>query len=271
MSKSYNRQVEYYYDKDAPDFDKRYWQNHVLQRIRQDFREQVKLYPFTSMLEVGSGTGIDLLHFARTHPEAEIAGIDISSGMHKLAMDRIKKAGITNVKVYKASLEEAEELFGGSRFDMIYVFFGALNTVEDLQKAADTLYHLTLPGGILVLAFVNKYYLAGMVLELIKLRFRSAFSRLKPQWGGYSPGRHLPSRCYSPAKIRRSFNSFRLKSRKGYSIIHPAWYYNRLNNKLRKISRWLWRTDMILQRTPLWSIGEYTLFVFQKPDDIRKH
>ena len=38
----YYKMVGEYYDTDALDFDKRYWQNPILQRIRQDIRENLK-------------------------------------------------------------------------------------------------------------------------------------------------------------------------------------------------------------------------------------
>ena len=42
---SYYEEVGNYYDKDAVDFEQRYWKNPVLQRIRQSFREEVKQIP----------------------------------------------------------------------------------------------------------------------------------------------------------------------------------------------------------------------------------
>jgi hypothetical protein len=56
----YYNEIGTYYDTDASDFDSRYWENPVLQQIRQSFREEVKRYPAHSMLEVGCGTGLDL-------------------------------------------------------------------------------------------------------------------------------------------------------------------------------------------------------------------
>ena len=38
MSEQYYEEVGAYYDKDAVDFERRYWQNDALQRIRQSFR-----------------------------------------------------------------------------------------------------------------------------------------------------------------------------------------------------------------------------------------
>jgi len=267
MKKTFYQQVESYYDGDAADFDARYWQNSVLQRIRQDFREEVKRYPFTKMLEIGYGTGLDLIHFGKTHPEVQVAGIDISGGMQEIADQRINAEGLPNVIAAKGSVEDLDNLFPEREFDMIFVFFGALNTVEDLKAAANMLFSKTAPGGRLLLTFVNKHYVAGMLIELLKLRFRAAFSRLQPEWGGYSPSKYLPSRCYSPVEIKRFFKDFRLVKQKGYSIVHPAWYYHGLNRLLKKASPLLWKLDACLNTTFLWRFGEYTLFVFQKPEN----
>ena len=69
MKKGLYPEVGTYYDEDAADFDSRYWKNPVLQQIRQSFREEVKRYPFKTLLEVGCGTGIDLVHFGLTYPK----------------------------------------------------------------------------------------------------------------------------------------------------------------------------------------------------------
>ncbi len=268
MKETYYRQIEKYYDNDAGDFDNRYWQNPVLQRIRQDFREEVKRLSFSNMLEIGYGTGLDLVHFGKTHPGLQVAGIDISGRMQRTASEKIRRCGLDNVIAEKGKVEDLEAIFPNRQFDMIYVFFGALNTVEDLEKTAGILYKSAAPGGFMVLSFVNKHYIGGMLIELLKLRFRAAFSRLSPQWSGYSPSRNLPSRCYSPRQVIKAFNCFSLIKRKGYSIVHPAWSYHRINRLLRRCHRFLWKTDMMLQKTPFWKYGEYTLYIFKKPDDV---
>ncbi len=261
-------QVERYYDGDATGFDSRYWKNPVLQRMRQDFREEAKRYPFTRMLEIGYGSGLDLVHFGKTHPGVQVSGIDISGGMQALASEKIRFSGLANVRAKKGSVEDLSRLYPGQYFDMVVVFFGALNTVEDLRKAADHIFHVTRPGGMLVLSFVNRHYVAGILIELLKFRFRAAFSRYRKSWGGYSPSQNLPSRCYGPRYIKQAFSAFHLHKKKGYSIVHPAWYYHRINQILQRFSRCLWKADVLLNKTVCWSWGEYTLFVFQKPDNI---
>ncbi|MDP2889763.1 MAG: class I SAM-dependent methyltransferase [Bacteroidota bacterium] len=264
MSSKYYDKVGNYYDEDAGDFDSRYWSNPVLQQIRQIFREEVKRFDGTDMLEIGCGTGMDLVHFATIFPERNVSGIDISGEMVRLCNERKAKSGCANIEVRQGSVEDVEVIFPNRQFDVIYVFFGALNTVENLPKAAQTLKKLLRPDGTMVLTFVNKWYLGGMFLELVRFHFSKAFGRIKPVWSGYSPSKFLPSHCYSPRQIKCAFSGSSLKTQKGFSIVHPAWYYTGINRRLGKLRKYLWRTDLLLNKTFLWRFGEYTLFVFKK-------
>lgn len=260
----YYYRVSHYYDEDATDFDLRYWSNPVLPQIRQEFRQAVMRYPARDMLEIGCGTGLDLIHFSTIYPERNLYGIDISAQMVRLSELRRQNNERTNIKVAQGSVEDIGSLFPGQQFDLIYVFFGALNTVEDLSQAAMTIKDLLREGGVLVASFINKWYLAGMVIELLNLRFSRAFERIKPIWGGYYPSRFLPSHCYSPSEIQKAFEGFTMESRKGFSIVHPGWYYTNLNLRLGKMRKYLWKTDLVLNKTFLWRFGEYTLFTFKK-------
>jgi len=101
-------------------------------------------------------------------------------------------------------------------------------------------------------------------VQALKMNFKTALARLREDWGGYSPHRHLPSRCYSPKQIRKTFSDFSLLEKKGYSILFPAWYnFNKFRDQKEKTEK-LWKKDQQLQKTQLWSKGEYTLFVFRK-------
>jgi ubiquinone/menaquinone biosynthesis C-methylase UbiE len=264
MSSKYYKEVGNYYDEDANDFDMRYWSNPVLQQIRQSFREEVKRFDSPAMLEIGCGTGLDLVHFSNIFSERQIFGVDISSEMVRISASRIEKNKSTNIEVRQGSVENIEELFPGQQFDMIYVFFGALNTVENLSESAQILKKLLRNDGKMVLTFVNKWYLTGMFIDLIRFRFANAFGRIKPVWSGYSPSKFLPSHCYSPKQIRRAFNGFSIVKSRGFSIFHPAWYYTGINYKLGKLRKYLWRFDLLLDKTFLWRFGEYSLYVFKK-------
>ena len=93
MISDYNKTVGDYYDIDSKDFDRRYWSNLILQKIRQDFRENTKNLKFNNALEIGCGTGIDLLHFSKIFPERNFSGIDISSKMVEISQLKINRKG----------------------------------------------------------------------------------------------------------------------------------------------------------------------------------
>lgn len=264
----YYKSIENYYDSDAGDFDKRYWNNQVLQELRQAFREKVYRFEFDTILEVGYGTGLDMAHFAMTFPESQVFGVDISGEMQEITSGRFTSIGLTNARAEQGSVEDIESRFPGIRYDLIYVFFGALNTVEDLEKAAGILRNLLNPNGVMVLSFVNKWYLAGMFIESLKGRFRAAFARLRKVWGGYSPTIFLPSRCYSPRQVYRAFRGMKPVHRHGFSIIHPAWYYHGLNRMPLRLRHFLWKFDLLLNKSFLWRFGEYSLYVFKATEDI---
>ena len=264
MSEYYER-VAAYYDEDAGEWNDRYWTNPIAQRIRQAFREEVKRLPFSNALEVGCGTGLDLVHFGAIYPERSLLGIDVSPEMVRLAQARIQRSGRSNALAAVGSVERAPDLRGAGAFDLCYVFFGALNTVEDLDRSADRLYDATAPGGYVVLTFVNRWYLADIAVGLVRGRWKRAFSRLGAVWGGYSPDRTIPSRCVSPRDVRRAFGrGGRMSRRRGFSIVYPAWYRSSWLPRLGRTSHWLWELDRWLNRTPAWSTGEYTLYVFRK-------
>ncbi|WP_421753914.1 class I SAM-dependent methyltransferase [Croceimicrobium sp.] len=266
---SYYDDVGNYYDKDARDFENRYWKNRALQRIRQAFREEVKRYPFKKGLEVGIGPGFDLIHFARIFKESQFFGIDIAQEMVNLTADKIPSLPHQNTKVAQGSVEDLKRLFPDEKYDMIYVFFGALNTVEDLPLAFKELEKLMAPGGRMVLTFVNKWYLAGMLIELLKLKPRWAFARLRKVWGGYSPTQFLASKCYSSRQIKAMAKQANLHclKREGFSIAYPAWYYHGLHQKLpAAILQKLWKLDRNLSKGPLGEFGEYALYEFRKAD-----
>jgi SAM-dependent methyltransferase len=258
--------VSEYYDKDVDfGFEKRAESNPLLDRIRSDFRKITTKYPFAKVLEIGCGPGFDVAWFASEFPQAEVAGIDISKKMVALAQQRLKAQKLGNAKAITMDERGLLENFNPGEFDLVYVYFGALNTVANLGKSATDIFTLLKPGGHAVLTFVNKWYLREMLVQALKLNFKVAFSRLKKEWGGYSPNRHLPSSCYSPSQILDAFKEFNLVEKKGYSIFYPAWYNpHKLKGKKDKGDK-LWEKDQSVQNSFLWSKGEYTLFVFRKP------
>jgi len=263
---SYYDKVGTYYDKDAVDFEQRYHQNPALQRIRQSFRQHTKSYAQSIVLEVGFGPGFDLVHFAEQYPERKFYGLDISAEMVRLTQEKIDRLGLQNAWVAQGSVEDIPDRFPGVSFDMIYVFFGALNTVNDLEGAFADLRSVLGAGGRMVLTFVNKYYLAGTAIELLKLKPKFAFARWKKVWGGYSPTNFLASRCYRPGVIKK-LAKMECEYFRGYSILYPAWYYHKFHRHLpKRLLQTLWDVDAQIATTSLGKFGEYMLYTFLKDD-----
>jgi ubiquinone/menaquinone biosynthesis C-methylase UbiE len=267
-SNEYYQKVADYYNCDACNYDDRYWANAVIQRIRQSFREAVKARSFGQALEVGCGTGLDIAHFGSIYPDRKFYGIDLSPAMLEQASRKIEELKLENVVVKLGSPENLPELFPGEKFDHVYVFFGALNTVENLHRIAGMLKSRMKPDGEMVLTFVNKWYLAEIVINLLKFRFDRAFRRVRRVrkiWRGYSDSHYLKCRCFSPWEIKKAFDDdFQLTSSKGYSILYPAWYRSHLFKRFGpRLSAALWDIDRILNHTPAWCLGEYALYSFK--------
>ncbi len=263
-STSYHQQVAEYYDQESVLFERNYEANPILQRLRTDFRDQTTLYMFSSALEVGCGPGFDLEYFAGRYPDLRLRGVDISPRMVELSRQRLQRFQGQDIDVRVARVDGLSEVFETETFDLIYCYFGALNTVPDLRQAAEHLSRHVHPGSTLVLTFVNKWFLFDIVWNVMRLRWRRAVSRLRRTWPGYAPQRPLPSRCRSAREVIQAFSHhFEVQRRRGYSIVFPAWFRHRFLPTQGRLGRVLWRIDALLNRTPFWNLGEYTLYVFK--------
>lgn len=264
-SDSYYRRVAAYYDFDSKTFEERSSHNLVLRRLRDEFRRESEPFVRGRILEIGFGPGLDLVYWAERRPQSEVFGIDVSPGMQTCAEGNIRARGLSNVRTAVGTVEDLPELFPQTRFDFVYCYFGALNTTEDLRRAAHGIHQVLAPDGAAVLTFVNRWYLLEFLNGLLRLRWRGAFARLRPVWGGYSNDRTLESRCLSPRQIRRAFDGeFNLIRRRGYCILYPAWYRNpRWVLRHPRLTENMWRADRLLNATPLWPFGEYALYVLR--------
>ena len=87
----------------------------------------------TSVLEVGCGTGRNLVHAARRYPEAALHGMDISHGM----LETARRAAARRGAEFRLAQGDATRFnpyaaFGISRFDRIYMSY-TLSMIPDWQ------------------------------------------------------------------------------------------------------------------------------------------
>jgi S-adenosylmethionine-diacylgycerolhomoserine-N-methlytransferase len=102
-------------------------------------------------LEIGCGTGRNLVKLARLYPQARFYGLDVSSEMLASARAAIARAGLeAQVEVAQgdAASFDAARLFGRARFERVLISY-ALSMIppwrEVLERAVDVL----APGGAL--------------------------------------------------------------------------------------------------------------------------
>ena len=264
MSQEYYNKVQEYYNYDSEGYGERFAENETLVKLRASFRDNTPIENAQNILEIGFGPGSDLCYFAQKYPDKQFFGIDVSDGMYHWASKQIKEKEIQNVTAAVGTLETIATVFPDQKFDLIYVYFGALNTVVDIEKTAGQLEAILSPNGQMLLTFVNKWFMMGVLKPLAKFRFGIAFKRLGNVWGGYSPQRYLESKCYSSRTIKKAFGRFDMLYKRGYSIVFPAWYENRLVVANPQRAEKLWQWDNKLQKTPLWNLGEYSLYHFKK-------
>jgi SAM-dependent methyltransferase len=251
-----------YYDAFADVAEERYASNHVLVRVREAFRRAVEPYPARSVLDLGCGTGTDLAWFQARYPGRRYAGIDVSPRMVELAQSRLGPRG---VRIERACADDIPRVFPDEQFDLVYSFFGPLNTEPDLNGAVCALERAVAPGGVLVLTFVNRVYLFDSAMHLARGRLTRALARVRNQWRGYVEQKPVHASLYSAGQLARLFApSFRVERREGYSIIYPAWYRATRFRENGTMVRALWQVDRALNRTPLWSVGEHLLYVLRR-------
>ena len=100
--------------------------------------------PGGSVLEIGCGTGRNLIAAARRYPEARFHGIDISQVM----LERARKKAGSRVALAQADATDfdAEELFGVAQFDRVFISY-ALSMIPDWQAALRSAAEAVAPGG----------------------------------------------------------------------------------------------------------------------------
>ena len=102
-----------------------------------------------TVLELGCGTGRNILHAARRYPRAVFSGLDISAAMLDTARNAAARSGLEGRVAFAAadaSSFDAAQLFGRARFDRVFISY-ALSMIppwhETIRQALDCLE----PGG----------------------------------------------------------------------------------------------------------------------------
>jgi len=126
MDRMYRRQRRIY------DLSRKYYligRDEAIVRLRPE--------PGQSVLEVGCGTGRNLIRAARAYPEAEFFGLDVSREMLDTAAASIARAGLASritIAAADATAFDPELLFGRDRFDRVMISY-ALSMIPPWRAA----------------------------------------------------------------------------------------------------------------------------------------
>ncbi len=119
-------------------------------------------YEHKRVLEVGCGTGTDLLQFARGG--AVVTGCDLTPRSVEIARRRFKVYGLEG----QFSISDAENLsFPDESFDLVYSF-GVIHHTPDTQRAVSEIHRVLRPGGKAVVMVYHRssfYYWLGLMLK----------------------------------------------------------------------------------------------------------
>ena len=121
-------------------------QRHIYDATRKYFLlgrdhviERLDAAPSHRVLEIGCGTGRNLIQAARRYPGAQFFGIDVSTEMLTSAIEAIAHAGLApRVKIAHADAAafDPQRLFGIDRFDRIFISY-SLSMIPEWTAVID--------------------------------------------------------------------------------------------------------------------------------------
>lgn len=112
---------------------------------------QLRPAPGDAVLEIGCGTGRNLIVAARTYPQARFFGVDVSTAMLTSAIATIEQEGLSaRVRVAHADARDfdPEALFGEAKFARVMISY-SLSMIPDWRAVLTLALSLLTPGGTL--------------------------------------------------------------------------------------------------------------------------
>ena len=105
--------------------------------------------PGGTVLEIGCGTGRNLIAASERYPAALLYGIDVSSVMLETAYASVEKAGLSHCIRFAqadASSLDRSAVFGIAEFDRVFVSY-ALSMIPPWREALEQAFTVVKPGG----------------------------------------------------------------------------------------------------------------------------
>ncbi|MGH1418602.1 MAG: class I SAM-dependent methyltransferase [Hyphomicrobiaceae bacterium] len=116
---------------------------------RDHLIEDLRPPPDATILEIGCGTGRNLIFAARQYPQIRLYGLDVSPMMLETAEEKILGLGFSQriaLSLGDATNFSPENLFGAPYFDRVF-FSYAVSMIPNWQFALSQAYKVVRPGG----------------------------------------------------------------------------------------------------------------------------
>src|SRR5580658_6036820 len=116
---------------------------------RDEAIARVRAAPGDKVIEIGCGTGRNLVKLARAYPEARLFGLDVSREMLLTAAASVARAGLSaRIALARADATsfEPRELFGHAGFDRVMISY-ALSMIPPWREALGRALDVLSPGG----------------------------------------------------------------------------------------------------------------------------
>jgi SAM-dependent methyltransferase len=254
------------FDSVAADYDGPRGNNELIQRMRTTLWDTVhaELPEPCRLLDLGCGTGIDAVEFARRN--YRVVATDWSPRMVERTQGRAATAGLEpRVTAMHLGVHQLDRLDGG--FDGIYSNFGPLNCASDLGAVAAECARLLRPGGPLVFSVMGRICPWELGHYVLRGRFRRAGVRAARGATAVGMNKHtIWTRYYLPRGFYRAFaGHFTLGGYRALGLFLPppylVDYYHRHHARCERLGR----LDDRLGGLPLLrSMGDHFLIVMHR-------
>jgi len=254
------------FDSVAPDYDGPRGNNALIQRMRVQLWDTVQreLPPGSRLLDLGCGTGLDAVEFARRG--YGVLATDWSPQMVERTHARAIASGLSGrVATAHVGVQQLDRLSG--EFDGIYSNFGPLNCAPDLAAVANDCARLLRPGGKLVFSVIGRFCPWELAHYAVRGRFTRAAVRFARKPMAVGMNRHVIwTRYYAPREFHRAFTAhFALASYRALSLFLPPPYLVEFCHRHPKASERLGRLDDRLGGWPLLrGMGDHFLIVMRR-------